>query len=235
LQQYLKYLLVGTVSSCIGILLSWWLFIFVLKGDIRGVTQETMLLLNKSKSEIPSEKLPIVKSLIDDGVLLSTGDLLDHIASFYSTVIVILVALLTLVTAINLLIVRSSAEDKAESKAKEVSKIAIGEKLDPKLELINERLSHFSDEELRKKLNLLLETKLFDSLEFWEKINNSIYSKSEESLEDFQSQLEDILSLVKLHGQSLEANNEAIREISKKLEDLDNKESELVNLELFET
>jgi len=180
----IKQLFFGTICTVLGIIVSWATFIFILDGDIRGITQSAILLFKKTDVKLTPIEVEHINHLKDSDLILSAGELLGHIGSFYATIIVILITLLTLVTALTLFFVKSSAEDRAEKKAKEIALSVIEEKFNPKLQQFDESIQKISDSNIKEILTDQLHIKLFDSVSFAQLLDAKLYKQVEDAIED---------------------------------------------------
>ncbi|CAK1941401.1 conserved hypothetical protein [Vibrio crassostreae] len=187
-------------------------------GDIKALIPNSPHLLSPDTKALSHVDKLRLERLIDKNIIFSADDLLGQIGTFYSTIIVFLIAIITVMSLFTLFFVKVSAEEKAEAQAKSVARQAINDKITPKFQQIDDHLNKFSESELSQKLDSLLQYKVLDSVVFWDKIQESIYSKSEEALEDYniEAMSRDILK----NSDEIESISSTIQHINLTLEDL---------------
>lgn len=226
------FTIIGTIA---GSFFTLFIVVKIYGGDIRSLVPTSPHLLSSNTdldklSNIDKLKL---EHLIDKNIIFSADDLLGQIGTFYSTIIVFLVAIITVMSIFTLFFVKASAEEKAEEKAKDVAKQAIDDKIDPKIQAIDERLLNFKDEALDKKIEFLLQCRVLESIHFWDKINNSIYRKSEESLEDYD--IASIQGSIRQHSGDIANISSTVQKINSTLERLNNPHDENEVISMDET
>ncbi|EPU3407628.1 hypothetical protein ACVV7M_003309 [Vibrio vulnificus] len=215
--NYAKQIFMATIGAILGSGFTLVLITKLYKGDIRSLIPESPYLLSSSVENLSHVDKLRLERLIDKNIIFSADDLLGQISTFYSTIIVFLIAIITVMSLFTLFFVKASAEEKAEIQAKAVAKQAINDKINPKIQHIDNQLTKFSDPELDKKIDHLLKYKVLDSIHFWNKIEEAIYSKSEESLEDYNiaSMQEDILK----NSKDIENISSSIQQINLAIEE----------------
>ena len=199
------------IGAILGSAITLFFVVWFFGGDVSSLVPDFPHILSPDIKTLPYVDQLRVQRLLDKNVIFSADDLLGQIGTFYSTIIVFLIAIITVISLFTLFFVKVSAEEKAEAQAKSVARQAISDKIDPKINQIDDHLSKFNDTELNTKIQGLLKFLVLDSRDFWEKIDESIYRKSEESLEDYN-----IESLAR----ELDRNSEEIRSITSTIQQL---------------
>ncbi|EKO3466647.1 hypothetical protein NTE17_004135 [Vibrio fluvialis] len=173
----------------LGALLGSGLTLFVVAyffgGEIKYLSPNFPYLIANDVTSLAHVDQLRVQRLLDKNVIFSADDLLGQIGAFYSTIVAFLIGLITVMSLFTFFFVKASAEEKAEAQAKTVAREAVDDKITPKIQQIDEHLNRYNEYELSVKIEGLLQYKILDSVHFWDKIDESIYSKSEESLEDY--------------------------------------------------
>ncbi|CAE6883379.1 hypothetical protein THOG11_260041 [Vibrio harveyi] len=215
--SYVKQIFSTVIGAILGSSLTLVLVATLYKGDISSLIPDSPHILAPTLENLSHVDKLRLERLLDKNIIFSADDLLGQIGTFYSTIIVFLIAIITVMSLFTLFFVKASAEEKAEAQAKAVAKQAIDDKITPMKQQIDDQLTKFSDPELDKKIDYLLKYKVLDSIHFWNKIEESIYSKSEESLEDYNiaSMQEDILK----NSKDIESISSSIQQINLTLEE----------------
>ncbi|EGQ8008886.1 TPA: hypothetical protein GRR58_22055 [Vibrio parahaemolyticus] len=215
--NYAKQLFTAIIGAILGSGITLILITKLYNGDIRSLVPDSPHLLSSNVANLSHVDKLRLERLIDKNIIFSADDLLGQIGTFYSTIIVFLIAIITVMSLFTLFFVKASAEEKAETQAKAVAKQTIDDKITPKIQQIDDHLTKFNDSELTTKIDYLLKYKVLDSIHFWEKIEESIYRKSEESLEDYniESMQEDILK----NSNDIESISSSIQQINLTLEE----------------
>jgi hypothetical protein len=189
---------------------------FFYGGDISKLLTESQYLLNSTVPELSRLDQIRVSRLLEKNVIFSADDLLGQIGTLYTTIITTLISLITVMSLFTFFFIKSSVEEKAEAQAKATAKQVIEDKITPKMEQMDTSLSKFDEQSLNKKLDVLLQTKILDSLSFWSTVKESIYAKAEEALQDYdvekmrvdidktQNEIKSITENIQLISQELE-------------------------------
>lgn len=185
----IKNIFAVLLGALLGSGLTLFIVAFFFGGEIRYLSPNFPYLLATDVKPLAYVDKLRIDRLLDKNIIFSADDLLGQVGSFYSTIIAFLIGLITVMSLFTFFFVKASAEEKAEVQAKAVARQAVDDKITPKIQQIDEHLSRYNDSELTIKIEGLLQYKILDSIHFWEKIDESIYSKSEESLEDYDFDL----------------------------------------------
>ncbi|HGZ7313005.1 TPA: hypothetical protein ACOL2D_002352 [Vibrio parahaemolyticus] len=207
----IKNVFAVALGAILGSALTLLFVVMVGGGDISSLVPDFPHILSPDIKTLPYVDQLRIQRLLDKNVIFSADDLLGQIGTFYSTIIVFLIAIITVISLFTLFFVKVSAEEKAEAQAKSVARQAISDKIGPKIQQIDDHLNKFNESELNNRIQVLLKYLVLDSRDFWEKIDDSIYKKSEESLEDYN-----IESLAR----ELNRNSEEIRSITSTIQQL---------------
>lgn len=178
-------LLIGSLGALIGSIISWLIFYFCLHGDISSFVKTSTYLLSEKNTALTYDDYIGIRELIDKNVIFSSQDLLGQLGYFYSSIIVILIAMLTLVTAITLLFVKSGAEDKAAQQAKVVARQIIADKLEPQITIIDNKIAQLTAEKIQNRINETIEIMVFDSARFWSKSESILNKKAEDAIDTY--------------------------------------------------
>lgn len=211
---------VTTLGAIAGSVVTLFFITAIYGGDIRALIPSSPHILSPDLEGLSHVDKFRLERLIDKNIIFSAEDLLGQIGTFYSTIIVFLIAIITVISLFTLFFVKVSAEEKAEAQAKSVAKQVIDDKITPKIQQIDAHMNKFSDVELMNKLDDLLQYKILDSVQFWDKIAESIYAKSEESLEDYH--IESMSSDIRQNAEEIKRISSAIQQMDLHLEELMN-------------
>lgn len=201
------------LGAILGSAITLAVIIYVGGGDISSLVPQLPHLFSPDVTSLTYVDQLRIQRLIEKNIIFSADDMLGQIGTFYSTIIVFLIAIITVMSLFTLFFVKASAEEKAEAQAKVVARQAVADKVDPKIEQVDMHLSKFSDVELKNKIDDLLRYKVLESIRFWEKIDESIYRKVEEFSEDSNYNTE-------LINRQLQSNTESIKNISSTIQQL---------------
>ena len=194
---------------------------FFYGGDISKLLTESPYLLNHSIPELSRlDKIRITR-LLEKNVIFSADDLLGQMGAFYTTIITTLISLIAAMGFFTFFFIKSSVEEKAEAQAKATAKQVIDDKITPKMEQLDSYLSKFDEQSLANKLDMLLQTKIWDSRTFWAEIERSMYSKMDTALQDYK--LDEIHSDINKAQSDITSITENIQVINQKIECIEEK------------
>lgn len=219
----------ATIGAILGSFITLILVVKLYKGDIRALVPDSAYLLSSNVENLSNIDKVRLDRLLDKNIIFSASDLLGQLSTFYSTIITFLIAMITVTSLFTLFYVKVSTEEKAENLAKNVAKQAIDDKIQPKITDIDSRLQSFNESALETRIGHLLQIKILDSIHFWTKIEESIYRKSEESLEDYD--INDLREKINKNTNDISSITSSIQEINNTIDERGNIGDETITLD----
>lgn len=223
-----------SLGTILGILTTILILLFSYGEDIvNALTYQSQYLLDRPSSSLTKIDEIRVSRLLEKNIIFSADDLLGQIGTFYTAIISILISLIATMSLFTFFFIKSSAEEKASSQAKTTAKEAIKDKIEPKIDQINIALKNFNENSLKEKFEDIIKSKIFDSVIFWNKIQESIYKNSDEALQDYGiDKINEELNNLKINIESISS---TIQEINSKIDEFENSEetgdNRIVNLD----
>lgn len=197
-----------------GVICTLLVIIFVSDGDLRGLFgAENTFLFNGHSSELTSKQLIQLNSLAESGVVLTSGELLSQVNSFYSTIIVMLIVIISGFGYFGFVFIKTKAEDEARQIARSIVDEQLNQNIKPKIE---EMRTLCNSQTILDQIRLHSDNLVNDSVTF----RNLLLTQIEYQFEvEFSSTSYDgIIDFIRKYEENSEIVNTTIAEINENLE-----------------
>lgn len=202
------------VAALGGVICTLLVIIFVFDGDLRGLFgAENTFLFNGHSSELTSKQLIQLNSLAESGVVLTSGELLSQVNSFYSTIIVMLIVIISGFGYFGFVFIKTKAEDEARQIARSIVDEQLNQNINPKIE---EMRALCNSQTILDQIRLHSDNLVNDSVTF----RNLLLTQIEYQFEvEFSSTSYDgIIDFIRKYEENSEIVNTTIAEINESLE-----------------
>ena len=157
MQKAVSFIVVGIICTLVVI-------IFAFDGDLKGIFgAENILLFSGHPSELTSKQAVQLNSLIESGIVLTSGELLAQVNSFYSTIIVMLIVIISGFGYFGFVFIKTKAEDEARQVARTIVEDQLSQNIVPK---INEMRELCNSQTILDQIRLHSDNLVHDSVTF---------------------------------------------------------------------